>query len=518
MAKINQSFPLDLLLCEEEQTLYNNDEVITRMKQLIHNSISKIDIDLCDGSCIVGPTVIRFEFIPNVEIKRSSLRYLEEDLNQVLSEYGPIRLIAPDEEKNALAIEVVRPDRQIVSLRSVLDSEEFQESKAKLPIAFGISSENKPIVKDFFWMVDLLIVGMAGTEKSVLLHNIIMSLIYAKRPEQLKFILIDTSKREFSHYYKLQFSYLATFDDKPAVITKSEDVLRVLDALIYEQEKRSEIQYQANVPFIWNDLQQPSIVVIIDEIADLIRRFGDQLKFRLYRLLGYGKSYGIHFICTSQRVALDVLDDRFIAEFQAHISFKVSTGEDSRRIIEKPDAVSLCDKGDMILYWEESDRFVEGTFKHFERIQGCYHDSCEMINILEYLNSPQTIPYVVSTKAVSFPLDNQSESILKNRFDPLLEDVAWFVVSSHCGSTAQIQRRFEIGYNRASRLLDLLEAEGIVGPDKGMGYRDVFMNQDDFLALKKYNTSKELVDVESSRGWSARLKCRIKSFIKKKNK
>lgn len=207
MSKVNQSFPLDLLSYGEEQALYNDDSVITRMKHLIHYSIRKIDIDLCDGSCIIGPTVIRFEFIPKEEIKSSCIRSLEDKLNQVLSEYGPIRLITPGEEKKTIAIEVVRPYRQLVSLRLVLESKEFQESNAKLPIALGISSENRPIVKDLFWMVDLLIVGMTGMGKSVLLHNIIASLIYAKRPEQLKFILIDTQKGEFSHYSKLQFSY-----------------------------------------------------------------------------------------------------------------------------------------------------------------------------------------------------------------------------------------------------------------------------------------------------------------------
>lgn len=489
MSKVNQSFPLDLLSYEEEYALYNDDAVIKRMKHLIHYSIRKIGIDLCDGSCIIGPTVIRFEFIPKEEIKSSRIRSLEDKLNQVLSEYGPIRLITPDEEKKTIAIEVVRPYRQLVSLRLVLESKEFQESNAKLPIALGISSENRPIVKDLFWMVDLLIVGMTGMGKSVLLHNIIASLIYAKRPEQLKFILIDTQKGEFSHYSNLQFSYLATFEGNPAVITKPEDVLRVIDALIFEAEKRSEILNRAEVAFRWNDLQLPSIVVIIDEIADLIRRFGDQLKFRLYRLLGYGKSYGIHFICTSKSITSDGFDDHFIDEFQAHISFKINTEDDSMRIIEKTDAVSLCDNGDMVLYWEESDRFVEGTFKHFERIQGCSHDTYEMTDLLEYLKLPQTIPYIFPTKVISFPFESQSESISEFRCDPLLDDVALFVVSSHCGSTAQIQRHFEIGYNRAHKLLDLLEADGIVGPDKGSKPRDILINQEDFLALKKYKSS-----------------------------
>ena len=499
MTKVNQSFSLDLLPYEEDQPLYSDDEIITRLKHLIHIFFSRRGVRLCDGSCIVGPTVVRFEFIQREEIKSSLIRSFEDDLNQALSEYGPIRLITPDEEKKTITIEVVRPERQLVSLRSVLESKEFQKSKAKLPIALGISSENKPIVKDLFGMVDLLIVGMAGMGKSVLLHDIIASLIYAKRPEQLKFILIDTQKGEFSHYSKLKFSYLATFEGKPSVITKSEDVVRVIDALIFEAEKRSEILNQAEVAFRWNDLQLPSIVVIIDEIADLIRRFGDQLKFRLYRLLGYGKSYGIHFICTSKSTTSDVFDDHFIDEFQARISFKINTEDDSMRIIEKTDAVSLCDNGDMVLYWEESDRFVEGTFKHFERIQGCSHDTYEMTDLLEYLKLPQTIPYIFPTKVVSFPFDSQSESISELGCDPLFEEVAWFVVCSHCGSIAQIQRRFEIGYNRARRLLDLLETDGIVGPDKGGEPRDILINKEDFLMLKKYNSSKELGRFESSR-------------------
>ena len=504
MTKVNQSFSLDLLPYEEDQPLYSDDEIITRLKHLIHIFFSRRGVRLCDGSCIVGPTVVRFEFIQREEIKSSLIRSFEDDLNQALSEYGPIRLITPDEEKKTITIEVVRPERQIVSLRSVLELKKFQKSKAKLPIALGISSENKPIVKDLFWMVDLLIVGMTGMGKSVLLHNIIASLIYAKRPEQLKFILIDTQKGEFSHYSKLQFSYLATFEGKSSVITKSEDVVKVIDALIFEAEKRSEILNQAEVAFRWNDLQLPSIVVIIDEIADLIRRFGDELIYRLYRIVAHGKSSGIHFICATQRstsemILSDILNERFIDLFQAHISFKVNTGEDSRRIIEKPDAVSLCDNGDMLLYWEEHDRFVEGTFKHFERIQGCSHYAYEMTDLLEYLKLPQTIPYIFPTKVVSFPFDSQSESISELGCDPLFEEVAWFVVCSHCGSIAQIQRRFEIGYNRARRLLDLLEADGIVGPDKGGEPRDILINQGDLLMLKKYNSSKELGGLESSR-------------------
>lgn len=514
--EINQSFPLDLLSYEEKQ-ISCADEIIDGMKHLIHKSISKIGIDLSGESCIIGPTVVRFEFMPAVKIIPSCISSLRNNLNKALLEYGPIRLVTSDEEKGTIVIEVARPDRQSVSLRSILESKEFMESKAKLPVALGLSSENKPIVKDLFWMVDLLIVGMTGMGKSVLLHNIITSLIYAKRPEQLKFILIDSHRNEFSRYSNLQFSYLATFDDKPAIITKSNDVLRVLDALILEAEKRDIIQSKAEVSFRNNDLQQPSIVVIIDEIADLFTCCGYELIHSLYRIAAYGKSTGIHFVCTSQRPTSeslsDVLNDRFIDMFQAHISFKVNTEDESKRIIESPDARSLCDRGDAILYWEEYDRFVEGTYKHIERIQVCDIDTYEITDILKFLELPQTVPYVFPTKVVTIPMDNQWESIIQDISDPLFEEVAQFVVISNCANTSQIQRRFAIGYNRARRLVSQLEAAGIVSPDKGRKPREVLKNLEELLALTNNDSSKQLGRKESKRGWFVGFKFRIMSIF-----
>lgn len=464
MNRIHRSFPLDLLSNGSKQT-HPEDSVVDNMRQLIINAFAQNSIDIISISYVTSPSVIRFEFTPSPGIKMSNIRSCEDDLAEALADYGSVRLIAPVPGNGTIAVEVPRPNRQIVRLKEVLESKEFQESNFKLPVALGVSSENKPIVNDLFGMEDIFIGGVTGTGKSMLMHNIIASLIYAKRPEQLKFVLIDTKNVEFNAYSKLQFSYLATFNNKPAVITDPKDVLKVLDSLIYERNKRHFIQLHVGVPFIYNDLQQPSIVVIIDEISDLIKLYGEEVLRRLYKLVGCGKSAGIHVICASQNCSSEI--NRFIYSFQARISFNVYSEVDSIRIIVKPDATQLFDKGDMLLHWEQSDRFVDGILEHFERIQSCLHDTDEIIEMCNYLKSPQTLPYGLPTQSNSSYKNITTEKDMENARDPLFEEAARFIVESQNASKSMLQRRFSIGYARAHKLMDQLEKAGIVGSHKG---------------------------------------------------
>ena len=466
-------FPLDLLSDGSQVTPSDKrslDSIIKEIKKKITSTINKRKS--CGGVEKIITTVYQFHIYIEIIIKNDSRVTMHQMvrvfLPDALSSYGKIRaMIIKPYEKRTIAVSIRRPDTQAITLRKVLESKEFQKSNFKLPVALGVSSENKPIVNDLFWMQDIFIGGVTGTGKSMLMHNIIASLIYAKRPEQLKFVLIDTKNVEFNAYSKLQFSYLATFNNKPAVITDPQDVLKVLDSLIYEHEKRHHIQHQAGVAFRYNDLQQPSIVVIIDEISDLIKLYGEEVLRRLYQLVGYGKSSGIHVVCASQNYSCEIVNNRFIDSFQARISFKLHREEDSIRIIGKPDATQLFDKGDMLFHWEQSDRFVEGTLEHFERIQSCLHDTDEIIEMCKYLESPQTVPYVLPTQPDSSNNCVLQEITENDGRDPLFEEAARIIVESQNASTSMLQRRYSIGYARACKIMDQLEAEGIVGPQNG---------------------------------------------------
>lgn len=476
--------PLDLLT-ESPARKTIDISVVEDMRQRIIDGFKKNKVEVSEMSVIAGPTVVRFEFTSNQSYKIKQIRSCENTLNEVLSEYGPIRIIAPVSGKGTFAVEVPRPDRQIVRLREVLESDEFQKSKAKLPIALGISSENKPIVEDLFWMQDLLI-GGGNTGKSMLLHNIISSLMYVKRPDELKFVFIDIKGHEFSVYSNLQFSYLATFDGKPTIITHAETILDILDSLRLESERRWRIQHEAGMPFRYNDLEQPSIIVVIENLTQLIDIFGDELKMRLYRLIGYGKSSGIHFVCTAQRPLPQMLN----RTFQAYMSLKTYNTKDSQTIIGRSGAECLIDNGDMILYWDETDRFCEGHLEHFERIQGCYIGLNELQKVCAFIESPKTyiLPKPDSDAKTSAEVDNNEDALFE-KSDPLLEEAARYIIECGMASISKLQRRFSISYNRACRLLDQLEDDGIVGPKNRKGQRKVLKKGD---SNDKHESSKSL--------------------------
>lgn len=518
MNRVNNSFPLDLLSKGSPQISFD-ESGINSIKQLIVNTFSKKGIDFKADSYIVSPTVVRFEFILKEKVNMKYIHSCEDMLNEALSDYDPVRLIAPVPGKGTIAVEVPRLDRQIVRLREVLESKEFQETTYKLPIVLGISSQNKPIITDLFWMQDIFIGGMTGMGKSMLMHNIIASLMYAKRPEQLKFVLVNTKNFEFNTYSKLQFSYLATFNNKPAVITDPQDVLKVLDSLIYEKEKRHIIQHQAGIMFRWNDLQQSSIVVIIDEISDLLKQYNKEILSRLFRLVAYGKSSGIHFICASRNCSSNIFSceilNRFIDSFQTRISFKTNTEYCSNLIIEKPDATRLSDKGDMLLYWNQHDRFVDGSIEHFERIQSCIHDKDEIFEMTDYFNTPQTVPYVLPEQPDSSIVHSPAKEIAVNGRDPLFAEAARMFLGSEKISMATIQSRFRIGYNRAGMIMDQLEEAGIVRSQNGCEPRKVLKR--DNKNKKSLFSFKNLIDFikfDKKRGNNSNID---KDMVKKEN-
>lgn len=477
----------DLLNKLDEKDLPIDNEEQNANKQRIIETLGNYGIKISSISATVGPTVTLYEIVPEAGVRISKIRNLEDDIALSLSALG-IRIIAPIPGKGTIGIEVPNKDAKIVSMHSVIASRKFQESKYELPVALGKTISNEVFMIDLAKMPHVLVAGATGQGKSVGLNAIITSLLYKKHPSQLKLVLIDPKKVEFNIYSDIEKHFLAKNpESEDAIITDIPKVVNTLKSLTKEMDNRYTLLQKAharnikeyNAKFISRQLSplnghyyMPYIVVIVDEFGDLIMTAGKEVELPIARIAQLARAVGIHMIIATQRPSTNIITGVIKANFPARIAFKVSAMVDSRTILDCPGANQLIGRGDML--------FSQGS--ELVRVQCAFVDTPEVEDICSFIGDQQGYP-----EAYELPEYNEESSDsgandvnLKDR-DELFEEAARLVVSEQQGSTSLIQRKFSLGYNRAGRIMDQLEAAGIVGPSKGSKPRDVLMM--DLMAL-----------------------------------
>ena len=477
----------DLLDKRESSEVEINMEEQAANKKLITETLKNYNIGISSITATVGPTVTLYEIKPEAGVRIARIKNLENDIALSLSALG-IRIIAPIPGKGTVGIEVPNKEPKMVSMYSVLASRKFQECKYDLPLALGKSITNEVFIADLCKMPHILVAGATGQGKSVGLNAIITSLLYKKHPAQLKFVLVDPKMVEFSIYSVIEKHFMAKLPDaEKAVITDSDKVIATLNSLCIEMDNRYALLAKANVrtikeyndEFIHRRLNpnnghkfMPYIVVVIDEFADLIMMAGRDVEMPIARIAQKARAVGIHMVIATQRPSTTVITGNIKANFPARIAFRVMQMVDSRTILDAPGANQLIGRGDML--------FTEGG--ELKRIQCAFIDTPEVKRICEYISHQQGYP-----EAYELPeyknenSDSGSGADMSNR-DPLFEEAAKVIVVSGQASTSSLQRRYSIGYNRAGRLMDQLEAAGIVGPSEGGKPRQVLIS--DIMALE----------------------------------
>ncbi len=464
---------------DAENSSVTNEELISNKNKIVETlSHYKIQIDKIKAT--IGPTVTLYEIVPAPGVRISKIKSLEDDIALSLAALG-IRIIAPMPGKGTIGIEVPNQNPEIVSMRSVLSSRKFQESTFELPIAMGKTISNETYVFDLAKMPHLLLAGATGQGKSVGLNCIITSLLYKKHPSQLKFVLIDPKRVELTAYSSLEKHYLAKIPDaEEVIITDTKKVIYTLNSLTIEMDQRYQLLEKAavrnireyNHKFIKRQLNPekghrylPYIVVIVDEFADLIMTAGKEVETPLARLAQLARAIGIHLVIATQRPTTNIITGVIKANFPARIAFRVTSMIDSRTILDSPGANQLVGRGDML--------FAPGS--DLIRIQCAFIDVPETDGITKFISSQRG--FSTALYLPEFVEENGSPEIgdidLSKR-DGLFNDAARLIVIHQQGSTSLIQRKFSIGYNRAGRIMDQLEAAGIVGPPDGSKPRQVF--------------------------------------------
>lgn len=461
-------------------------------KAKIINTLSNYGIAITSIKATVGPTITLYEIVPQAGIRISKIKNLEDDIALSLSALG-IRIIAPMPGKGTIGIEVPNKDPQIVSMQSVIASRKFQECNYDLPVALGKTITNEIFMFDLCKMPHLLVAGATGQGKSVGLNAIITSLLYKKHPAEMKMVLVDPKMVEFNIYSTIEKHYLAKLPDADkAIITDVTKVTQTLNSLTKEMDDRYELLMAANVRNIkeYNEKFKkrrlnpnkghkflPYIVVIIDEFGDLIMTAGKEIELPIARIAQKARAVGIHMIIATQRPTTNIITGTIKANFPARMAFRVTSQIDSRTILDTSGANQLIGRGDML--------FSQGS--DIIRIQCAFVDTPEVEEITYYISNQQgysnafALPEYVGDATNS----DKSVSIDVNDRDSLFEEAARLIVIHQQGSTSLIQRKFSIGYNRAGRLMDQLEAAGIVGPAQGSKPRDV-------LVLDEYSLEQKL--------------------------
>ena len=488
----NYHFPtLDLMKHYDDNGPNVGMDELNEKKDKIVNTLRSFGIEISSIKATVGPTVTLYEITPEQGVRISKIRGLEDDIALNLSALG-IRIIAPIPGKGTIGIEVPNEKPKIVSGQSIIGSKKFQESTYDLPIALGKTITNEVFMVDLAKMPHILVAGATGQGKSVGLNAIITSLLYKKHPSELKFVLVDPKKVEFSIYSVIEHHFLAKLpDEAEPIITDVTKVVQTLNSLCVEMDTRYDLLKAAHVrnvkeyneKFINRQLNpekghryMPYIVVVIDEFGDLIMTAGKDVELPIARIAQLARAVGIHMIIATQRPTTNIITGTIKANFPARIAFRVSAMVDSRTILDRPGANQLIGKGDML--------FLQGADP--VRVQCAFIDTPEVVEITKYIARQQGYP-----TAFYLPeyVDENGGSDLADvdlgRKDPLFEDAARLIVTHQQGSTSLIQRKFSIGYNRAGRLMDQLEKAGVVGPAQGSKPRDVYfadiVSLEDFL-------------------------------------
>ncbi|WP_405266407.1 DNA translocase FtsK 4TM domain-containing protein [Cellulophaga sp. Ld12] len=485
----NYKFPTIDLLDQHGVTggITINQEELEENKNKIVETLKNYKIGIAQIKATIGPTVTLYEIVPEAGVRISKIKNLEDDIALSLAALG-IRIIAPIPGKGTIGIEVPNKNATIVSMRSVITSSKFQKAEMQLPIAFGKTISNETFVVDLAKMPHLLMAGATGQGKSVGLNAVLTSLLYKKHPAEVKFVLIDPKKVELTLFNKIERHYLAKLpDSEDAIITDNTKVIHTLNSLCIEMDNRYELLKMAlvrnikeyNVKFKARKLNPndghmflPYIVLVIDEFADLIMTAGKEVETPIARLAQLARAIGIHLIIATQRPSVNVITGIIKANFPARIAFRVTSKIDSRTILDAQGADQLIGRGDM-LYTQGND---------VTRIQCAFVDTPEVAKIVEFIGSQRAYPdahllpeYVGEDSGTS--LDNN----ITDR-DALFREAAEVIVIAQQGSASLIQRKLKLGYNRAGRIIDQLEAAGIVGPFEGSKARQVYVT--DMAALE----------------------------------
>lgn len=487
LALSNYTFPtLELLNDYGAGSITINQEELEENKNKIVDTLKNYKIEISQIKATIGPTVTLYEIVPAAGVRISKIKNLEDDIALSLSALG-IRIIAPIPGRGTIGIEVPNKNATIVSMRSVIASKKFQSAEMELPIAFGKSISNETFVVDLAKMPHLLMAGATGQGKSVGLNAILTSLLYKKHPAEVKFVLVDPKKVELTLFNKIERHYLAKLpDSEEAIITDNTKVINTLNSLCIEMDNRYELLKNAMVRNIKeyntkfksrklnpNDGHEflPYIVLVIDEFADLIMTAGKEVETPIARLAQLARAIGIHLIIATQRPSVNVITGIIKANFPARVAFRVTSKIDSRTILDSPGADQLIGRGDM-LYTQGND---------LTRIQCAFVDTPEVEKVTDFIGSQRAYPeayelpeYVGDDSGTGLDIDISER-------DALFRDAAEVIVIAQQGSASLLQRKLKLGYNRAGRIIDQLEAAGIVGPFEGSKARQVLVS--DMAAL-----------------------------------
>ena len=471
---------------------YNSGQITIDKQELEENknkiveTLNNYNISISNIKATIGPTVTLYEIVPDAGIRISKIKNLEDDIALSLSALG-IRIIAPIPGKGTIGIEVPNKNPTIVSMYSVIAADKFQKSSMELPIAIGKTINNETLVFDLAKMPHLLMAGATGQGKSVGLNAVLTSLLYKKHPAEVKFILVDPKKVELNLYNKIERHYLAKLpDSEEAIVTDNTKVINTLNSLCIEMDNRYEMLKNAscrNIVEYNNKFKQrklnpndghsflPYIILVVDEFADLIMTAGKQVETPIARLAQLARAIGIHLIIATQRPSVNVITGVIKANFPARIAFRVTSKIDSRTILDSSGADQLIGRGDML--------FTQGN--EIVRIQCAFVDSPEIERITEFIGSQKAYP--TAYKLPEYISDDGGTNIdisMEDR-DALFKEAAEVLVIAQQGSASLLQRKLKLGYNRAGRLIDQLEAAGIVGPFEGSKARKVLISNLDEL-------------------------------------
>jgi len=477
----NYKFPtLDLLEDRAMESIALDKEELEKNKNQIIQTLRSFGIEIQRISATVGPTVTLYEIVPAEGVRISKIRNLEDDIALNLAALG-IRIVAPIPGRGTIGIEVPNVNKQIVSMRALLSSEKFVNSKMSLPIALGKKIDNDNYIVDLATMPHLLMAGATGQGKSVGINAVLVSLLYKKHPSQLKFVLVDPKKVELSIYKVIEKHFLAKLpNEEEAIITDTKKVINTLNALCIEMDNRYELLKEAgtrnikeyNEKFISRRLNPekghkylPFIVLVVDEFADLIMTAGKEVEMPIARLAQLARAVGIHLIVATQRPSVNVITGTIKANFPARIAFKVSAKVDSRTILDAGGAEQLVGRGDMLI--------SHGS--ELLRLQCAFVDTPEVEKIVDFIGAQRGYPYAFELPEYEGEEGTSGKVLDIGNRDELFEDCARLVVQTQSGSTSNLQRRFNLGYNRAGRIMDQLEAGGIVGPSMGSKPREVYV-------------------------------------------
>ena len=483
-------FPrFDLLKDYGATEITYNEKELKKNKDKIVKTLLDFKIKISKIEVVVGPSVTLYEIIPEAGVRISKIKNLEDDIALSLAALG-IRIIAPMPGKGTIGIEVPNKIRKIVPMRSVIQSKRFQQAEMELPVAMGKTITNETFVFDLAKMPHLLVAGATGQGKSVGINAILASLLYKKHPAELKFVLVDPKKVELTLYNKIERHFLAKLpDEEEAIITDVQKVVRTLTSLTKEMEDRYDLLKDAMVRNIkeYNDKFKkrllnpekghrflPYIVLVVDEFADLMMTAGKEIELPIARIAQLARAVGIHLIVATQRPSVNVITGIIKANFPARIAFAVSSKIDSRTILDSGGAERLIGKGDMLI----------ATGNNPIRLQCAFIDTPEVENLTEFIGSQRGY-------ASAFPLPEVEDENIGTNFDnsiedrdELFKDAAYIIVNAQQGSASLLQRKLKLGYNRAGRIIDQLEAAGIVGPFEGSKARKVLIP--DVIALDEF--------------------------------